>query len=609
MSDCNLQIISDLISKVKNYDTTVIEASVIKYVSQQTGIKFSYEGSLKKYENAHDNNLTSTFKSLILCPNIEFIIDFFEALLERKNIIQNGIVFTPQYIADYIFMKATENYNYTRLPKIIDPSCGCGIFLAQSAVRLHDKTGLPFREILNDCIYGIELDEDNARRCEITLNLLPLLHGESNKGVVTNIKCLDSLKCNWGTIFNCGTFDFIFGNPPYVNTHDMAKETSKFLKDTFMTTKTGVYNIFYAFIEHAHKFLNKEGILSYIVPNNFLTIKSATDLRKFITDNKCLKLIIDFANNMVFKPVRTYNCIIQLTKETQQNFLYSVMEDSLDIELELKHIEFNKMQIDKLDYNGWKLVNKTVMENIEKIEGQFKCIKEFIRTGIATLKDNVYIVDKDEQGYYKILNNQKYYLEDNTVKRLYKIPELKNDDNLQNCCKYIIFPYKKGLKGFEIIDDNELQTLYPKTYKYLQFEKQELDSRDKGKPNTVAWYAYGRSQGLNKYGAKLLFPTFANSPRFKFIDDEFALFCNGYAVFENDYIDLDILQRILNSELMHYYVSNTSYSIEGGYYCYQKKYIEKFSIPIFSENEKRIIKTLSEQELNKFLFKRYDLDI
>ena len=83
----------------------------------------------------------------------------------------------------------------------------------------------------------------------------------------------------------------------------------------------------------------------------------------------------------------------------------------------------------------------------------------------------------------------------------------------------------------------------------------------------------------------------------------------AYAVFQNDYIDLDLLQRILNSVLMQYYVSNTSYAIEGGYYCYQKKYIEKFSLPLFSEEEKEKMRILSDKELDEFLIKRYDLKI
>ena len=38
---------------------------------------------------------------------------------------------------------------------------------------------------------------------------------------------------------------------------------------------------------------------------------------------------------------------------------------------------------------------------------------------------------------------------------------------------------------------------------------------------------------------KLLFSTFANRPQFIYVDDEDALFCNGYAVFDNDRYELE----------------------------------------------------------------------
>ena len=137
--------------------------------------------------------------------------------------------------------------------------------------------------------------------------------------------------------------------------------------------------------------------------------------------------------------------------------------------------------------------------------------------------------------------------------------------------------------------------------------RKELDKRDKGKGSAYAWYAYGRTQGLNKYGKKLLFPTFSDTPKYTLINNADALFCNGYAVFENEKYELDILQKVLNSELMNYYVSNTSYSIEGGYYCYQKKYIEQFSLPDFSEQDKSYIRSASKKDLDIFLWNLYGL--
>lgn len=610
MTDSNLQSIAKAIAVVKNYSSNAIEATVIKYVCKRIGKTFEFDGILAELKDQDSLELLTMLKNIDFPINIEFLIEFFEALLEKDNVSENGIVFTPKYIADYINKNAIEGVkqNISNI-KLIDPGCGCGIFLVSAIDNIKERTNKTVTSIIAENIYGLEIDPDNARRCIIILNLYALLAGESNAGLKVNIRCIDSLKTNWRLEYGVDAFHCIVGNPPYVNTHDMTKETAKFLKQTFKTTKTGVYNIFYAFIEHAMTFVDDDGKLGYIIPNNFLTIKSATDLREMMSGNKWIERIIDFADNMVFKPVRTYNCIIQLSKRQNDKFEYCVMDKAENISLALESLDFDKMELEKLDVNGWKLVDRRTMQNIHRIEGQFKPIKEFIRTGIATLRDDVYIVDYDGSNYYKSVDGDRYVIESDLVRRLYKIPDLKQCNNIQDACRYIIFPYQKGTSGFVIIPEDELKEKTARTYSYLLKQKEELDKRDKGKPNSVAWYAYGRTQGLNKFGKKLLFPTFACTPRFTMVDDEYAFFCNGYAVFENDYIELEILRRILNSCVMQYYVSNTSYAIEGGYYCYQKKYIEKFSIPFFSDEEKNRISEMTSQELDGFLIDKYGLEL
>lgn len=602
-----MQYINALLQVSKDFSDEIIEATLTAYVSKKQGQQFFYQQEFSQYASKVDMHLINEFEKLALPLDIELFIEFFESLLEKDNITKNGIVFTPKYISDYIVSSVIKNAN--NQPKIIDPGCGCGIFLISAIDCIRKQTNLSCFDIINNCIYGIDLDKDNARRCKLILHIYSLINGESNNNLSPKIICADSLKLKWDEKFSVASFDYIVGNPPYVNTHDMSKETALFLKKTFTTTQSGVYNIFYAFVEHALNFLNHQGKLSYIVPNNFLTIKSAEELRKLITSNCYLERIIDFADNMVFKPVRTYNCIIQLSKSNSQQFEYCVLDKTDDIPQSLHNITFNVMDIEKLDINGWKLVDKSTLSNLSKIEGQFHSIRNSIRTGIATLRDEVYMVDFDGQDYYKVIDGVKYIVEPILVKRLYKIPDLKQCDDINSVCRYIIFPYKKGANGFEIIPEGELKRSFPHTYNYLFSRKQELDKRDKGKGNPVAWYAYGRTQGLNKYGNKLLFPTFAGHPRFTLIEDEYAFFCNGYAVFEPDYIDLSLLSRILNSSVMQYYVSNTSYSIEGGYYCYQKKYIERFSIPFFSEDEKMQMNGMTSSELDSYLISKYNLSL
>jgi len=70
------------------------------------------------------------------------------------------------------------------------------------------------------------------------------------------------------------------------------------------------------------------------------------------------------------------------------------------------------------------------------------------------------------------------------------------------------------------------------------------------------------------------------------------------------------VQKILNSIIMDYYISNTSVSIQGGFPCYQKNFIEKFNIPSFTKEELNILKSLTDKmEIDEFLIDKYQLNI
>lgn len=588
---------------LSGYSFSQIEEGIMRYCLND------YHCNDDHYNSQESAEIEEILRNANVGTDLETIIELFESLLEEHNKNENGIVFTPQYIAEYIVKNLFEELSeYNEGLSIIDPGCGCGIFLITAAEIISSKFNIKIDTVINNNIYGIDIDADNVRRCDLVLRLLCAKHGCDYRSVTPNLICRDSLKCKWTEEFEIESFDYIIGNPPYVNPHDMNKETVRYLKEMFSTTRNGVFNIFYAFIEYAMSFLDGDGLLGYIIPNNFLTIKSALELRKYLQIYRLPKRILDFGDNMVFKPVRTYNCIIILSKQNGEEFEYCTMEKNEDIKKRLTTLSYSKMPYVNLDKNGWKLVDQVTFKNLRKIESQMISIKEFIRTGIATLRDGVYLVECDNEGYFKQIGSQKVYIEPGLVKPIYKIPDLKHHDNIDDAKRFIIFPYIKSKTGYTLIDENVFQSDFPLTYSCLSLQRDELNSRDKGKCNPQGWYAYGRTQGLNKYGKKLLFPTFANKPNFIYVDNEDALFCNGYAVFENDRYALDVLQRVLNSRLMDYYVSNTSYSIEGGYYCYQKKYVERFSLPWFSESDVEFILKASEEELDAFLWNYYNLE-
>ena len=92
-------------------------------------------------------------------------------------------------------------------------------------------------------------------------------------------------------------------------------------------------------------------------------------------------------------------------------------------------------------------------------------------------------------------------------------------------------------------------------------------------------------------------------------DSRQTLFCNGYAILESPQFDLEILQKILNSVVMDYYVSKTSYAIEGNYKCYQKKNTSSvFLFPKFTDDELTYLKNEPDMgSINQFLIEKYGL--
>lgn len=546
-------------------------------------------------------NITSKTTLNDLVDMLEYEVHGFEDRI--------GIVFTPKYISDYMIEICSKLNNDS---KIIDPGCGGGIFLVSTSEKLHSMLGKSYSDIFRDNIYGIDINEKNVEISRYVLELLALLNGENTNDIKFNVCVANSLNNNWKKIFNVSGFDVIIGNPPYYNTHDMNNDEIKFFKENFKTTSLGSFNIFYAFIEESFKNLkSEESEVIYILPNNFFTISSAESLRTFLVDNNYINKIIDFSDNMIFKPVRTYNCIMVMSNSGNDTFKYKKIKKTNDIKKALQEkAEYIDIETRKIGYHTWHLVDSITKANLEKIESQFYSLKNFVKTGIATLKDAAYMVDKDSDGFYKVVDGVRYNIEPDIVRAIYKIPELKKSDNLKDIERYIIFPYRLEGSRMQIIPEDEMISRYKQTYDYLFTQKDELDSRDKGKPNSVTWYAYGRTQGLQNIGEKLLFPTFSNTPKFTVISDPDVLFCNGYGVFTNGILDIKILEKFLNSKVMDYYIKNTSYPIEGGYYCYQKKYIQNFSLPFLNDEQRELILNLNDTELENFLINKvYKLNL
>ena len=587
----------DLLSK---YDIEVIENTAIKILLDNHNIQSTknlfINQKLKKVNNSLYLDLTNHFK----LTNLDELNKFFEELFNEEEKIKNGIVFTPEYIADFIVGNTIKHFNQNT--KIIDPACGCGIFLisAIKKLRTYKKSII---DIIENHIFGIDLKKENVERVKIIISIYSIFNGEDAKEIRFNLATNDSLFCDWIKEFNVGNFDYIIGNPPYINNHDLKKDYIQQLKDCFCTTQDGTFNIFYAFIEKSSHYLTATGIIGFIIPNNFIHIKSAKKLRTYIKDNHLLNTIIDFKDNTLFAPTLTYNCLIFLSKNNN-SFKYSHISKINNVAQALSNIKHSEKSPAFLDDDGWKLVDDNTYENILKIENYPNKIDEFIKTGIATLRDNLYIIDGFDEVknmYFKWFDNNRFYIENEALKPFIKISKYKSKNDVSK----IIFPYKTDGKQVIPIDEKEIKMDFPLLYKYLLKIKKKLAERDKG-TQIKPWYAYGRSQGLNLFDKKIIYSTFNLMPNFIKCPIDDVLISNGYCI-TNYNFDEEVIIKILNSSIMHYYVTNTSYHIAGNYKCFQKKYIKNFSIPVLSNEDINNIRNLNGEQLNLFLWNLYNL--
>ena len=605
----------DLVNRlVKNYRQQDIESSAIRFfvISQGINIDSIKNKILINCVNYKNEIIEQELKNYKEDWEVCDLINLFECLVSEEEKKENGVVFTPKYIVEYIIRNTINEFKIS--DKILDPACGCGAFLCVLAQILNDTNKISFIHLIENNIYGLDISGDHTRRTKLILSVIALINGEDREQIKFNIVQIDSLRNNWNEIFEISEFNYIIGNPPYVNTHDMTRETASYLKKNFETTQTGTFNIFYAFIEQSMKYLNENGKLGFIIPNNFITIDAAKNLRSYLIDRMYIGKLIDFNLNLVFNPVKTYNAIIFLDKNNKKSFQYSKLPYSKDIKSVLLNANFEDIKYVDLNSEIWHLMNDNDRENIRKIETAGKKLDKHIRTGIATLKDAVYKftpIREDEQFYYMNFDGVEYSIERGITKSIIKISSVNNEEDILNCTDRIIFPYEysEEMGKYIIIPEDTMKNIYPNAYEYLSHQIHYLDERS-SQSKAVVWYEYGRSQGLNNYGTKLIHPTFSGKPKFMIDEMVDRLFVNGYAIFTDGIWDADILQKILNSKVMDFYIRNTSYSLEGGFLCYQKKYFKNFSVPQLSQQQIEYIRRENDIDiLNQYIVDIYGLNI
>jgi len=609
------QIIKDF--KIDDIEKHLIYYYIIKFTLslKKNSILIKY---FKKFEI--NKNILERIEYLEI-QTIKDLEKYLELLIPKDDRKLNGAFFTPDFIINYIINELKPRQGDLNL----DPSCGCGAFLVGLTEYYKTKYKKPIKSIIKENIFGSDILEYNIRRSKLILTLYALQHNENLSDDDFNLYNQDSLRAHWKQ-----KFDIIVGNPPYVKFQDLSDANRNYLVKKWNTIKGGTYNLYFVFFELGYNLLTEKGKLGYITPNNYFTSLAGESLREYFEEKRCIYKIVDFSHKKVFD-AQTYTAISFINKSNNLSIKYDRLPDQTAPENFLNDVKWSINTLKDLSSKKWRLLKSDEKENIRNIENIGTHIGELfdINVGIATLKDEVFFVDgaySDGKYYKKTRTNKNFLIEKNCTRQLYKISDFKNQSQIQENKRRVIFPYKIK-KGIAIpYSENEFKSEFPKCYEYLLDCKEILNKRDKGKVVYNPFFIWGRTQGITKRGKKLLTPTFSQYPRFLLVEDEDAYYTNGYGIYFKEITqgslfsgpknliacieNIDIVQKILNSDVMHYYIKKTSVSIEGGYPCYQKNFIEKFTIPIFNEKEiLQLRKAKNKKSFNDILIKKYQLSI
>ncbi|MEJ2251971.1 MAG: N-6 DNA methylase [Candidatus Lokiarchaeota archaeon] len=200
-----------------------------------------------------------------------------------------GLVLTPKKTAIYIISKIGP---ISKEQNVLDPCVGPGIFvesLLDSGVNPNQITTFDIDSEYKEKIksLGINFIEQDA-----LLSLNP---------------------------FSYKQFDFIVGNPPYLNkASDYVRKNKGDLKNLY--GKINAHETYAMFIVNSIWRLKEGGKLGFITSDSFLTLRTHTKLRKFILRYcKINEILLAPKNLFDDQDVSTSTAIIILTKNSKKN--------------------------------------------------------------------------------------------------------------------------------------------------------------------------------------------------------------------------------------------------------------------------------------------------
>jgi hypothetical protein len=312
------------------------------------------------------------------CKLEELVVDDFsktsKTITEKISSVEKsseGIFFTPPSIINKC-INSVLGINDMNIKSILEPSCGSCEFITKlnSVFKNVKITGVEKNNIIYDEIKNIKFDKKNGNVIELINN-------------------------NFLTLVIDKKYDLIIGNPPFFVMKKQDVDSQYY--DMF----EGRPNIYIIFIIICLSKLNENGILTFVLPLNFINCMYYNKLRENIYLNYKIIDIVDCRNDIYI--------------DTQQDTIYIVLQNTkTDIEN-----NNNKFTLKKDEY-----IIFNTEKNIQKLNELYKN------------STNLFKMDFDVSVGTVVWNKVRDLLsDDGTLTRLIYSSDIKNNELIMKTYK------------------------------------------------------------------------------------------------------------------------------------------------------------------------------
>jgi type I restriction-modification system DNA methylase subunit len=519
-------------------------------------------------------------------------VSMFPVLPEEDLDRAFGNVYTPQFIARFFarFLREQVPPSMLRRFRVVDPACGSGIFLRTLLEMTADPTqsGVTSNQIEEAFgnVLGVDAEENATNAARLSLALLHLVV-TGDLPASLPIYAANSLQFFPEHRELQGTLDAVFANPPFVPWDSQAPEMREQVSDFMAGRASGRVDTYLPFLLMGLDLLRPGGYGCFVLPHNFLLGQNARGMREELARECWIRCLVDLSTVRVFENVGAYVILLIFQKKPAaaltsaiphavivrcQDLVGQALQDALEARYR-EHSLYSVYPVEQTTFQRpeWMLLPPTEASIRRKLS-QLPTLADFlhVRQGFITGADKVFILPKarvphgEEELYVPVLPDREM--------ETYRVPE-STDVRL-------FYPFD----GDRSLSAEEIQTRFPKTWKYLVSRRSELDKREPVRKGDLEWWRPVRPRlPKNMMRPKIVTPHLVLVPRFS-LDREgkFAVSHSPLLYPNVEGVEDDMLRyfvAVLNSTVCYWYISAHSNVYQRGYSLLEPKSLKLTPVP------------------------------